>query len=393
METEDLQAYLDEVAFNARLVVERTLKRSDAETTELVRLDGDRPEATRWFVRKRMVDAGSFGSAYELLHRAQREGRRFRHVPSIVVCANLGTERVVVMEYVAGETLDAYIARCGAGLETLARVLPGIADAVEELHRAFRPPIVHRDLKPSNIIVGPQGIVLVDFGIARQYRLGSMADTERFGTRGYAPPEQFGFGQTDVRSDVYALGMIAHVCLTGTLPTDGSASACMASEPSPLAQVLDRATAFDPDARYQTVAQFKAALLDAIDAVRVTIASGKAPKANRLPASERIGMAWNIVVALIWAFFLAICVWLCIFPQGSSAAWPPGLRVTCYIGFFMPLVTGAGYLLLDKRPLRRLMPWLAARSRFFTLKVVFGCVCVAAVCLVAASVASYVLGV
>ena len=253
METEDLQAYLDEVAFNARLVVERTLKRSDAETTELVRLDGDRPEATRWFVRKRMVDAGSFGSAYELLHRAQREGRRFLHVPSIVVCANLGTERVVVMEYVAGETLDAYIARCGAGLETLARVLPGIADAVEELHRAFRPPIVHRDLKPSNIIVGPQGIVLVDFGIARQYRLGSMADTERFGTRGYAPPEQFGFGQTDVRSDVYALGMIAHVCLTGALPTDGSASACMASEPSPLVRAhRARAVGASPTSRWAT---------------------------------------------------------------------------------------------------------------------------------------------
>ena len=78
-------------------------------------------------------------------------------------------------------------------------------------------PVIHRDLKPSNIIVSGanytpdtgmtfSSLVIIDLGIARVWREGADADTVKFGTRPYAPPEQYGFGQTSVRSDVYALG-------------------------------------------------------------------------------------------------------------------------------------------------------------------------------------------
>lgn len=88
-------------------------------------------------------------------------------------------------------------------------------------------PVIHRDLKPSNIIVSGvryaadagmtfSSLVIIDLGIARVWRDGADADTVKFGTRSYAPPEQFGFGQTSVRSDIYALGALLFFCLTGT---------------------------------------------------------------------------------------------------------------------------------------------------------------------------------
>lgn len=93
--------------------------------------------------------------------------------------------------------------------------------------------MIHRDLKPSNIIVTGanytpddgltfSSLVIIDLGIARVWRDGADADTVKFGTRPYAPPEQYGFGQTSVRSDVYALGALLFFCLTGVDLNQGS---------------------------------------------------------------------------------------------------------------------------------------------------------------------------
>ncbi len=90
--------------------------------------------------------------------------------------------------------------------------------------REMAAPVIHRDLKPSNIIVSGanytpdtgmtfSSLVIIDLGIARVWREGADADTVKFGTRPYAPPEQYGFGQTSVRSDVYALGALLFFCL------------------------------------------------------------------------------------------------------------------------------------------------------------------------------------
>lgn len=89
--------------------------------------------------------------------------------------------------------------------------------------------MIHRDLKPSNIIVTGanytpddgltfSSLVIIDLGIARVWRDGADADTVKFGTRPYAPPEQYGFGQTSVRSDVYALGRPVVLLLDGSRP-------------------------------------------------------------------------------------------------------------------------------------------------------------------------------
>lgn len=79
------------------------------------------------------------------------------------------------------------------------------------------------------------GLTIIDFGIARAFREGAAGDTAHFGTRCYAPPEQFGYGQTDERSDVYALGMLLYYLLAERDPSPSVAAAGFAGPEVPFA--------------------------------------------------------------------------------------------------------------------------------------------------------------
>lgn len=250
--------------------VERVLKCSDVETTELVYFEGSGGGSLGPFVRKRIDVSAQIGGAYERLFAAQRTGRRFEHLPRIVDCRRVGDELDVVMEYVEGETLEALVGRLGATPDYARRLYPVLCDAVGELHAGFAAageqavPVIHRDLKPSNIIVSGvrysadagmtfSSLVIIDLGIARVWRDGADADTVKFGTRSYAPPEQFGFGQTSERSDIYALGALLFFCLTGTDPKPGRdmREQCNAHGiPTPLADAVCMAMALDPVKRF-----------------------------------------------------------------------------------------------------------------------------------------------
>lgn len=120
-----------------------------------------------------------------------------------------------VMDYVAGQTLEAKLAAAGGRLSQseAINIALQICEALDYLHSRL-PPVIYRDLKPANIIVTPEGRVkLVDFGIARHFtRQGTTV-----GTVGYAAPEQYQ-GECDPRSDVYALGATLHHLLSGRDP-------------------------------------------------------------------------------------------------------------------------------------------------------------------------------
>ena len=105
---------------------------------------------------------------------------------------------------------------CGGylSLEEVLDIGIQICEVLEYLHRR-NPPVIFRDVKPANIMRTPGGrIVLIDFGIARYFKLGQASDTSPLGSRGIAPPEQY-LGQTDTRSDLYALGATLYTLLTG----------------------------------------------------------------------------------------------------------------------------------------------------------------------------------
>ena len=163
--------------------------------------------------------------------------------------------RCVLREYVPGETLQQLAASRRFSPEEVIGVGVQLCEQLRQLH-SQDPPIIHRDIKPRNVVLRPDGTaVLIDFGIARVHS-DNEADTVAFGTQGFAPPEQYGFAQTDARSDLYSLGILLNwlLCRQTRLPGKGS---------SRLERVIARCAAFDPRDRYANADQLRRALLSA----------------------------------------------------------------------------------------------------------------------------------
>lgn len=132
-----------------------------------------------------------------------------------------------------------------------------LCDILEYLH-SQSPPVIHRDVKPSNLIVDNNDTIhLIDFEIARSYKEGADKDTEYQGTREYAAPEQFGYRQTDARTDLYAVGVLLACLLTGS-PSLENLSGRIGDRD--MVQLVRKLTAFEPDKRFSSAAELRNAL-------------------------------------------------------------------------------------------------------------------------------------
>ena len=384
---DELSNYLSSLDRDSCYRVDAVLKKGRLETTERVFFVGENGSELGPFVRKRL--SSGLGSAYESVYAAQRSGVRLPHLPRIVECRRQGDELVVVMEHVAGETLADAVTGATDRPGLVRRVFPDLCDAVSELHELFDPPVIHRDLKPGNVMVSPGGVTLIDLGIARAYREGAEQDTTHLGTRAYAPPEQFGFGQTDVTSDVYALGMLLFFCLVGRDPTPGDREGGFVASgvPEGLRGVVQCATELDPARRFASVRSFKRALLDMFGGlgegvgekgptgekdVDLVAAPATEPPTFALPRTGRsrvstllasvpplIGLVWDAVLLALCALCVAGCVMAVVDPTPENALRPLWYLVVSYFVFLAPAFVIVCYLLLDRRPLRREVPALA----------------------------------
>ena len=360
---DELSNYLSALDRDGCYRVDATLKDGRLETTQRVYFVGENGAELGPFVRKYL--APGLGGAYERIFAAQRDGVRLPHLPRIVECHRQDERLVVVMEHVAGETLADAVAAATDRLGLVRRVFPDLCDAVSELHELLDPPVIHRDLKPGNVMVSAGGVTLIDLGIARTWREGGERDTTHFGTRAYAPPEQFGFGQTDVTSDVYALGMLLFFCLMGRDPAAGDRERGFADAPAALRPAIVRATELDPSRRFPSARTFKEVLLSALgEKDRETEpptfeTSGTNPLAwlSRVPGWA--GVAWNVLVTAACALLLIGCVGAMLYPNAELATWPTWYLLYAYMAFAMPVILVVSYLLLDRRPLRRRVPAIA----------------------------------
>lgn len=427
METQtqdELADYLSALDRDACYRVDATLKEGRLETTERVFFVGRNGSELGPLVRKRISGESGLGSAYEEIFAAQRSGVRLPHLPRLVECHRRDGDLVVVMEIVPGETFGSAVEECGSREERLglaARTFPDLCDAVSELHERLDPPVIHRDLTPGNVIVSAGGVTLIDLGIARSYREGAEQDTTHFGTRAYAPPEQFGFGQTGVTSDVYALGMLLFFCVTGREPTqhDRESGFRDAGLPEGLRLVVCRATELDPSARYASARELRDAFLLAMSgerergvgdggvsavaaapgiaavataektrettavqettAARAQTAAAASPSdtpsesfswqdperrpgrlgslLSRVPRA--FGLVWDVLVIGAVAVLVGACVGAFVSPTPENALWPEWYLGLSYLICLNGLFLISGYLLLDRRPLRRAIPPLA----------------------------------
>ena len=140
------------------------------------------------------------------------------HIPRIFDRFSEQNRHYLVMEYIAGDTLEQQLKAAGGKLpeDRVIDIALQVLDTLEYLHHRD-PPVIYRDLKPSNIMITPSGLVkLVDFGIARHFQ--PLSSATMVGTQGYAPPEQYR-GKVETRSDLYALGATMHHALSGRDPT------------------------------------------------------------------------------------------------------------------------------------------------------------------------------
>lgn len=261
----ELQKFLDATQAENNIAEYQILKQSDFETTALVTL----VEPPQTIIEKE-IRASQLGSAYEQLAKATADGREFTYLPRVYSVEKTSQLLRVRMEYVEGQTLAAQMAAIPQSVRVayFSSIYGPLCDAVTELHESFDPTIIHRDIKPENIIVNAQTdrLTLIDFGIARQWREDADKDTVFLGTRSWAPPEQFGFAQTDVRTDIYSLGLTLAYCLCAQddLTTLRDAKFKDAQIPSDIAPILTKACSLDPDQRYSSVRELKDALTHAL---------------------------------------------------------------------------------------------------------------------------------
>jgi len=121
----------------------------------------------------------------------------------------------ILREYIEGVTLAEYAKMNILTREAITGIAMELVCIMKLLHES-EPVIIHRDIKPENIIIRQdRSVVLIDFGISRVYKEGGTSDTVFSGTRNFAPPEQYGFMQTDIRSDIYSFGVVLSWLLTG----------------------------------------------------------------------------------------------------------------------------------------------------------------------------------
>lgn len=182
-------------------------------------------------------------------------GMKSPALPRILSVQESGDTIWVLEEYVSGRSLRGIleVGRTLDDKETMA-LAKDLCEALECLHGA-EPPIIHRDIKPDNIILSDLGrYVLIDFDAARQYSSAARKDTVQLGTQGYAPPEQYGFSQSDMRSDIYALGVTLYEAHTGN-PYEK-----MERCGGQLWTVIDKCTNLDVKKRYQSVKSLQRAL-------------------------------------------------------------------------------------------------------------------------------------
>jgi serine/threonine protein kinase len=172
------------------------------------------------------------------------------NLPQVMEVAEKDGTALVLEEYIQGETVAKLLQGALFTPREVRQIIGQLCSGLWILHSMGA---VHRDIKPENVILRETGAVLIDFDASRIYKEAQENDTKVLGTTGYAAPEQYGIAQTDGRADIYSLGVLMNVMLTGKHPATVLAGGRMG-------HIILRCTMMNPDKRFQTIRHLMDAL-------------------------------------------------------------------------------------------------------------------------------------
>lgn len=236
----------------------------------------------------------------------------------------------LVMDYIAGETLEGLVARRGPLPEAEVIALADrLLDVLAYLHSQG---VVHRDVKPANVRLTPDGKpVLVDFGITKLHAAGRSTQTwaRGAGSPGYAPIEQYGAG-TDARSDLYSLGAVLYYLLTGQAPPAAPdlISGLPLVPPRVLQpgisigiqQLVSKAMALHQAQRYQSAGEMRQAL----QGLRYGAPTQRV-SAPRPTTGAKRSTAWRVLAGVVLIAVVGIVVIAVMYSTAQGSAGRPGV--------------------------------------------------------------------
>lgn len=214
--------------------------------------------------------------------------RKLSGIPKAYRIFEENGEVYLVREYIEGMSLAQMVLQKGGISEAeICRISRKICQIAEQFQNPDEP-MIHRDIKPENIVVTPGGeVVFIDFGTMRSYKKDGSRDTFVVGTRGTAAPEQYGYTQTDQRTDVYAIGQTMLYMVSESYEVN-QLSECAVSRR--MKKIIEKACSFEPDKRYGDAAQLRRAV-------------EKCQANNRKKVYQKAGAVFGLIAA---GYILAI---------------------------------------------------------------------------------------
>lgn len=246
----------------------------------------------------------------------------------------------IIEEFISGTSLQELIDAQALSIDLIVRFLCELCDILGQLH-SLNPPMVHRDIKPSNIIITPYNhVVLIDFNAAKYFTDKNVSDTILLGTKGYAAPEQYGFGSSTPQTDIYALGILLK-----------ELSSALVTPTNIFDSVINHCTQLNPSDRFKNVRELKAEI-EKLTGYRAyePQAAEHATWKNLIPPGFRTRTPWKTLTASI---IYLIIFWLCLSLEVTNATafqlWTE--RIIC-----LSIMLSIVFCCFNYRNIQRFMP-------------------------------------
>lgn len=212
---------------------------------------------------------------------------------------------VVIEEFISGISLREIIDERTLTLDLIFRFMDELCSILEKLH-VLNPPVIHRDIKPSNIIITSCGhAVLIDFNAAKRSTGTANHDTVLLGTKGYAAPEQYGFGSSTPQTDIYALGILLKE-LSHALPVPTNI----------FDAVISKCTKMNPSDRMKTIQELKTEIGKLQNCNNDNHSAQSTPQKKFSPPGFRTKTPWKMLTACIGYLFI---FWVCLSMEVKDA--------------------------------------------------------------------------